>query len=331
MKDKIKKIPNHVWFLVTGLIVGLLSIYLTVYVFDFNLITVTVPWNKGNNVIKGFNSKIFLLLPMILLLGVFLLRKKLSSGSKNAQDFLIITLGLIAIFWELLHDVSAIHFRFADQTANFKMYQQFILGFSLCRMNTYIIGTFLIFRKIDMVKWVAATSLFGGIVSLVGEYDNTANLHSLITHSVILTVFPALAISTNKTTYTVRNLIHAFIFNLTLVGVMLIVNYTVNNGWDVVKVQHKVHAIAGELTRTNMANNDLVGFLPWPFNMVLWIIAVMMLEVIYYFAQRIVVWRTYNRDTKLKEIYSLEYKKDKPEWYGFKLWGSNGKLHKNTQ
>ena len=147
--------------------------------------------------------------------------------------------------------------------------------------------------------------------------------HSLVTHAVILPVIPALAIAISGSNYKIKNLIHAFIFNLTLVGIMIIVNYTVNNGWDVVRIPGRVHAIAGELTRTNMKNNALVGFLPWPFNMVLWIFAVMMLEWIYFFFHRLIIWRTYQRHLSLKQTFKDEFAIDAPQWYGFKLWGKH--------
>ena len=307
----LKTIPNHIWYLLSGLAIGLLATYLTIYVIGFDITSYTIGWND-------IDSKIFLVLPFVLLLIVFLTRKTLSNTSTNNKDILLITLGLIAFFWELNHDLNTIHNR-TIESLNYTVYTEFVRGFSLCRMNTYIVGVFLMFRRTEMLKWVAATSFFGGIVSIVGEYHGTANTHSLITHSVILTVFPAIGITLTKSNYTMRNLIHAFIFNLTLVAIMMIVNYSVNNGWDVVKVPHKVHSIAGELTRTNMGDNALVDFLPWPFNMVLWITAVMIVEVIYCFTQRLIVWRTYKKDKTIREIYSAEFKIDKKEWYGLNL------------
>ena len=162
--NKIKKVPNHFWFILFGLISGLAIIYVVVFVFDADVEAWLMPWDDGNKIVDGFNSKLFLVLPWLLLFTVFLMRKKLNGGSDNMKKYTIITLGLFALFWELLHDVSIIHVRRNSPYGVYhEMYNQFILGFSLCRMNVYIIGTFLIFGKTELIKWVAATSLFGAV------------------------------------------------------------------------------------------------------------------------------------------------------------------------
>ena len=310
----LKKIPSRVWYLLCGLLIGLLLTSLSIYAIGFDITKYKVNWDGT------INKYIFLTLPWILLLAIFILRKKLNMIPLHYKNITYITLGLFAFFWELDHDLTTL---FLTTDIKFEAYNLFISGFGLCRMNIYIVGVFLMFRKLEMLKWVVATSLFGGLSALFGEYDHTANIHSLITHAIILMPLPAFALAISGKNYTLRNILHTHIFSLTIVGVMLIVNYIINDGWIVTRGHHLVISTAGELTKTNMSDNPIVGKIPWPFNAVVWIMLVILIAWLYFGIYRLIIWRTYQKDLTFRQTFTQEFGIDRLEWYGFKLWGKH--------
>ena len=268
------------------------------------------------------NQIIFLLLPWVLLGIVFFFRRKFAAVSTRTKNITYFSMGAFAILWELWFDVSSIIN--SNKTTADAMHEQFIAGFDFCRMNMYILGLFLVIRKPEMVKWIAATALFGGYSTLIDHYGQhsinpTADIHSLMTHAVILSVIPAITITMNKTNYKVRNLVQAHLFNWTLVAIMFTVN-VYNPG-----------SVAGELTKDRMADNMLVGWAPWPANMFLWILSVMMLEWAYFIIFRIIFWRTYLQKMTFGQTFSMEWPADKKQWYGFKIINRNGEKNEKTQ
>ena len=308
----IKVIPMHAWFLLVGLVVGLIFTFLSIYVWDFDITSYKIKWP----LIGNKNKIIFMILPWIILLIIFLFRRQFKNAPQQAKDFMMITLGLFALFWELNYELSSIH-------GGAKPFRQFIWGFYYCRMNMFVVGTFLILRKTEMLKWVAATSLFSGYIVIFGGYHGEAQIHSLVTHSIVLASFPSIAIAMSGSNYKIKNLMHSHLFNWTLVAVMLIVNYDVNNGWVEDPTKYGFPSSAGELTKDKLANNLLVGWAQWPGNIIIWIFLVMSLEWIYFGIHRLIIWRTYQRNMTLRQTYSEEFKVDVPQWFGFKLWGKN--------
>lgn len=268
-----------------------------------------MDWSKKDEMFGHTNQIIFMILPWLLLFIVFLFRKKFSAVSNKTKNITYITMGLMMIGWELWFDIGSIVNRADGINVYDQMYQQFIDGFDFCRMNMYIAGTFMVICKPQLVKWVAATSLFGGYSTLFDHYDKQADVHSLMTHSVFLAVFPSLVVTISGTNYKVRDLIGAHLFNWLLVAIMYTVNvYT--------------GSVAGELTEDRMADNMIAGFAPWPINMFIWILAVMMLEWAYFITFRILFWRTHlaKQNIGFWKSFALEWPQDKKQWFGIKFW-----------
>jgi len=271
---------------------------------------VDIPWSAKNANFTHPMQLVMLALPWLIIFTVFLFRKQLSGAPQKVKNITYTTLGIFALVWELWFDISSIVYRGKDQSINDAMFRQFKNGFDYCRMLTYINATFLIFRRVELVKWVAATSLFGGYSTLIDHYNGTANFHSVVTHTIILAGIPSIAFTMSAKQYKVRNLIHAHLFNWTLVAIM----FTTNVLWD---------GVAGELTKERMDKNMVVGVdglfgASWPGNMFLWIFLVMLLEWSYFGVSRLLIWRTYQRDLTFIETFVVEWPKDKIEWYGFK-------------
>ena len=286
----------------------------------FELGRFTIAWSDKNN-FNNINQFIFLTIPILSLALIFVLRKRLKNVNENLKDLAMISLGLFALFWELIYDIYGIKVNVEKgMELREAMFEQFKGGFDLCKMNTYIVGTFLVLRKPNMVKWVGATALFGGYSTLIDHYRDHAQIHSLITHAIILSTFPSVALAMSGENYKVRNLIHAHLFNYVLVAVM----YYTNTLWD---------GVAGELTKERMEDNMLVGFAPWPTNMFLWIFAVMMVEWLFFTIHRIIINFTYEKQRGVSFItsFKLEFDQDKKEWYGFKLWGENSCFNRHIK
>lgn len=269
---------------------------------------IEIAWSPEKDNFTHANQFIFLALPWVLLFMIFLFRRQLKALSPKFKNYFYPSMGIFMILWELWFDVSSI----VDSTLSRgdAVWDQFVGAFDFCRMNMYIIGSFLVFRRADLVKWATATALFGGYSTLIDHYHGSANIHSLVTHAIILSAVPALVVTMDGTNYKVRNLIHAHLFNWLLVIVM----YSSNVLWD---------GVAGELTPQRMGDNVMVGWAPWPANMFLWILSVMVLEWAYFAIFRLVYWRTYQTSMTVKETFTNEWPEDKKEWYGFKMWGSD--------
>ena len=316
------RIKNHFIYTLLLVAVALTVIFVSVKK-GFRIDHQLIKWDAtggGSNI----TPYIFLSMPLILLLIIFLFRKNLSSISNDAKNYIWITLGMTMIFWQLWWDVTSI--KDGEKmygNLNKAMLRQFINGFIFCRLNMYVAGVFLVLRKIDMLKWVVATSFFGGIVSVYGEYKGQASIHSLLTHSIFLTVFPFYGVTLSRSNYRVKNLIHSHLFNWTLVIVMLGINYHVNGGFTENSSKYGFPSIAGELTIDRLENNALVGWLKWPGNLFMWIFIVMLLEIIVFSIYRLINWRTYKRNLTFKETFTTEHKIDSVSWYGFKQWGEN--------
>lgn len=275
---------------------------------------ISIAWSEndhGKNNFSHPNHFVFLFLPWVLLALIFVFRRFLSSRSDKTKFITTASLGAFAIIWELWFDVASIVNRDANVSASSAAWTQFVDGFDFCRMNTYIVGVFLILQRRELIKWVAATALFGGYSTLIDHYSNTASFHSLITHAVILTSFAAVGATMWGSNYKVRNLIHSHLFNWALVAFMY---FVVNNEWG---------GHAGELTKDRMGDNVMVGFAPFPVNMFLWILSVMFLEWMYFIVFRLIWWRTYAKKDSFGQTFKVEWPIDKVEWYGFKLWGKN--------
>ena len=274
-----------------------------------------IPWSPENANFTHPNQFVALALPWVIILIVFIFRKQLSNASQKAKNITYTSLGIFAIIWEFWFDISKIAYR--GQGVSEAMFIQFRKGFDFCRMLTYINGVFLIFRRADLIKWVAATSLFSGYSTLIDHYEETnSTFHSLFTHTIILSAFPSVAFTMSAKQYKVRNLIHAHLFNWTLVAIMVITNYVWNahtfdsgNGY---------HAVAGELTQNRMKGNMIVGEIPWPGSMFVWILLVMLLEWSYFGVSRLIIWRTHQKELSFIQTFVVEWEKDKKEWYGFK-------------
>ena len=311
--EKFKKIPKHFWYTILLSLIGLWIIFFSSEI-GFRINDIRMPWNP--NMMSGIHLSI-MLMPFVALFIVFMFRKKFFVAPQGIKNYVFITLGVFAIFWELWYDVGSIY----DGSSAFK---EFIGGFDYCRMNTYIVGTLLILRKNEMLKWVAATSLFSGVSTLVDHWSHyTAPVHSVITHGVILAIFPSIAIASMGTNYKVKNLIHSHLFNWTLVLIMITVNLHINGGWEENSSRYGFTSVAGELTKNRMTKNMLVGWAGWPWALMLWILAVMMLEWIFFIVHRLIIWRTYQKDLSFKETFTEEFKHDLPQWFGFKWWGEH--------
>lgn len=321
-KRFIYRIPKHFWFLLVLITLGLLTIFISITC-NFDITMVKIPWGKKGDFLNPVHL-FFLLLPFILLFFIFISRKKLSSIKLEHKFFIWITLGVMVIFWELWFDVTSIKNEVNDGHAlSYAMFHQFISGFLYCRMNMYIVGTFLVLRKTEMLKWVAGTAFFGGLTVIFDSFSGEADIHSLFTHAIFLCVVPFLAITMNKGNYAVKNLIHSVMFNLFLVMVMLVVNVWINGGLTTNPNKYGFASFAGELTKDRMAINAMVGWSAWPMNIILWILLVVLLELIVFFVFRLVNWKTYNKKMTYAETFTTEYKRDISEWYGFKFWGKN--------
>ncbi len=195
-------------------------------------------------------------------------------------------MGLFAIGWELWFDLSSI------TVGGNSTYEQFWSGFDLCRLNMYIIGVFLLLRKIDWIKWVVATALWGGASSLFNHYNNSAIVHSLFTHAIILPTFPAFAITLAKTNYSFKSYVYAHFFNWTVVLFLIATNY----GFD----RH-----AGELREDHLADNVLVGWAPYGLRMILWILVVMFVEFCYFLLFRYVYWQSYEPKSFKRKLFGI--------------------------
>lgn len=185
-------------------------------------------------------------------------------------------MGAFALVWEAMFDITSL----ATDPKHAK--DQFMGMLDLCRLNMYIVGLFLITRKINCLKWVVATSLWGGVSTLFDHYNNTAAFHSLISHAVVLAIFPSLAITISKTNYSFSNYVYAHFFNWTIVLILIITNYW----WG----KH-----AGELTEAELKDNALVGFMPYGGRMILWIFVAMIIEFCYFLIYRFIYWITYEK------------------------------------
>lgn len=252
-----------------------------------------IDWSTQRENFSHVNQWIFLILPWALLATVFIFRKRLSGLSNKAKGRTYTTMGIIAISWELWFDLGGI---ISSSNPSHEVWVHFVDGFDFCRINMYILGSFLVIRKPEWVKWIAATALFGGYTTLIDHYHDRAAFHSLVTHAIILAAFPAIAITMNATNYKVKNLVQAHLFNWSLVAIM----YTVNQ---------YTGGVAGELTKDRMADNMMVGFAPWPFNVYLWMLSVMFLEWSYFTTYRVVHNKTYEVKNGVTFIQSF-----KNEW-----------------
>lgn len=193
-------------------------------------------------------------------------------------------MGAFAIIWELWFDIASIN-------SGTPAYQQFWNGFDLCRLNMYLIGVFLLFRKIDWIKWVVATALWGGTSTLFNHYNNAAPIHSLITHAIVLPTFPAIAITMAKTNYSFKSYVYAHLFNWSIVIFIVCLNY----------ISGASHA---ELREDHLGDNVLVGWAPYGARMILWILVVMIVELCYFALYRYIYWQTYNEKDVKKTLFT---------------------------
>lgn len=275
-------------------------------------------WNWPNNLIIDWpsdvmdfsgNHLVWVLVPIValllLLLFTILFGKKVYPRiSKRAKGITYTSMGIFVIGWELWFDAASV-------ASGVNALEQFKDGFDLCRLNMYILGSFLLFRKINWVKWIVATCLFGGLSTMVdhyGPYAAPATIHSLITHGIILSVFPSFVVAISGENYLVRNYLHAHIFNLLIVTFLIVTNIL----WD---------KSAGELSVEALDDNVLVGWAPGVWAMVMWIFAVMFVELCYFLVHRSIYWYIYQKSTSLSWIgaFKEEWPKDKEECYGFRL------------
>lgn len=273
----------------------------------------TIPWPSdemdfsGNHLLWALLPVVFLIL--LLLFTIFFGKKYFPMIPKRVLNWTLTIMGFIAISWELWFDIASI-------ASGVDPLEQFKGGFDLCRLNMYLLGVFLLLRRIEWVKWIAATCLFGGMSTMVDHFHDAAQVHSLITHGIILSLFPSIAIAITRENYKFRNYIHAHILNYSITAFLIITNFY----WG-------THA--GELAPENMHDNVLVGWafggdeINWPNaipSMAVWIGAVMFVEASYFLVHRSIYWFIYQKDQKISWVQSFknEWPKDKAEWYGFR-------------
>ena len=275
------------------------------------------PSNKAN---MGMTKYIlFLLIPLLMFIVTAIFRRKLVKLEDNTKNYIFGILGVVVISWELLFDVQRIES--SAHSHSKAMFETFIQGFLFCRLNMYLIGTFLVLRKIEMLKWVIATSIFSGLVTLFdGQYYT---YHSLMSHGVFLTFVPLFVLIVANKNYTIKNTLHATIFNLFIVVIMLIVNYNINKGWTTNSSAYGFVSFAGELTVDHMAANPIGRLIIWPYGMFLWIFIVMVAQAIFVVAYSVFFWKVNKIKTPFFKTMLEEFKKDKNSWLGFKFWGDN--------
>lgn len=242
------------------------------------------------------NQIIFMVMPVVVFILIFLFRKQFRKVNELVKKVTLITLGSFAIFHELMFDIDSIN----DGAG---VFDQLVLGnLELCRFNAYMVGIGLILLAFDknMLKWVAGTALFGGYSTLVDHYDGSATIHSLITHSVILCLFPAFAFAMKDSKYTNKDLKMAFVWNLTYVMVAMAVNYSLDY-----KDGAFVHS-AGVLSPSELHDNMIGGFAYdiWPpLAFVAWIGAVIILQFIYVGVFRLIY--KIDHEDRQKEVEDL--------------------------
>lgn len=241
-----------------------------------------IAWSKNTDLFGHVNQVIFFFLPWVLLLTLYLFRRQIGKINPNISKWIITSMGLFAITWELWFDISS-------DVSGVNPTEQFWGGFDLCRLNMYVVGAFLLFRKTEWVKWVVATALWGGVSTLFNHYNNAATVHSLVTHAIVLPLFPALAITMTKTNYTFKSYVYAHLFNWTIVIFLIATNY----GLD----RH-----AGELREDHLSDNALVGWAPYGMRMLLWILVVMVVEFAYFVLYRYIYWQTYEEKSVRKQF-----------------------------
>ncbi len=231
---------------------------------------------------------IFMALPVILLLLIFLLRNKISNISPKAKGIILTIMGLFVIGWELWFDVVEILHSAQSSSIGDAMFLQFKNGFSLCRLNMYVMGVFLVFRRMNMLKWILATALFGGYSTLIDHYTigTSPSMHSIFTHSVILVSFIPFALAMKPSNYTVRSLIHTYLFNWTIVGVLLYTNHL----WGVSN---------GELTSAALRTNMIVGWAYdiWkPLTLIAWVGVISIFAGVMFGLYRLIYWASIIKD-----------------------------------
>lgn len=249
----------------------------------------TIEWSKQTEVFGHPNQIIVFFLPWILLLAIFCFRRKIGAIDYKYTKYIWNVMGAFAIVWEFWFDIATI-------THGTSPFVQFKNGFDLCRLNTYLIGAFLLFRKVEWVKWIVATALWGGVSTLFNHYNTAAPIHSIITHAVILPTFPAFAITLSKTNYSFKSYVYAHLFNWTIVIFLICLNYSTG----------ETH---GELREDHLQDNVLVGWAPYGLRIILWILVAMVVELCYFLLYRYVFWQTYENKNIKKTIWNKEFTK----------------------
>ncbi len=260
---------------------------------------------------------IFMALPLVLLALIFLLRKPLQRISPKSKGRILTMMGLIVIGWELWFDVNTIMSDSKMMGTSDAMWETFKGGFALCRLNMYLMGSMLLFRRTEMLKWILATAVFGGYSTLVDHYDGSpmASAHSLVTHAVMLSTFIPFALAMKPSNFTLRNLFHSYLLNYFIVGTLLVTN-------------HMWHAHAGELTAAALKNNMIAGWAYdiWqPLTLIVWVGIITLFVALVFILHRVIYWASTpaNRNTGFRKSFSNEKEIDKKEWFGFKWWGTN--------
>lgn len=253
---------------------------------------------KFSDDFSSTNQIIFMAMPVVVFILIFLFRKQFRKVNELTKKVVLITLGSFSIFHELMFDIDSIN-------NGTNAFDQLVLGnLELCRFNAYMVGIGLILLAFDknMLKWVAGTALFGGYSTLVDHYPTTATIHSLITHSVILCLFPAFAFAMKDSKYTNKDLKMAFVWNLTYVMVAMAVNYSLD--YKDGKFTHS----AGVLSPSELKDNMIGGFAYdiWPpLAFVAWIGAVIVLQFIFVGVFRLVN-KIDSRNTESRMFDELE-------------------------
>ena len=260
-----------------------------------NYVDFTITWHS---------SYFYLGVAGILTILIFLAfwGKRMRGIKPLTTKVILITMGSYMIFHELIFDVYSMMSMMDnnspvvignityDHGVGSVILSHFIMGnLELCRFNMYAVGIGLILFAFNnnFLKWVAATAFFGGISTLVDHWKDgqAASIHSILTHGVFLSLFPAIAFAIKNAQYRKRDIIGAFAFNLTLTAIIITLNQTMGTSM-------------AELSTHDLEGNVVVGSLTkaWaPLGFMGWIALVIIVQLIWVVFHRS-IWKLQNKN-----------------------------------